>query len=131
ESLSPRWGTGTEFRMLRSDRYKYVAFRDCDDLAFDLDADPNEQTNLLLHADGDLRETLEQMRQDVLDGFDFGAVEELRSRQQIELRERFPARISPQTDNQIARGDGALVEADTPLRTAHVITDDLARDLDT
>ena len=42
ESLSPRWGEGAEFRMIRSDRYKYIAFRGCDDLAFDI---VNDRTN--------------------------------------------------------------------------------------
>ena len=32
ENLNPHAGAGTEYRLIRSVRYKYIAFNDCDDL---------------------------------------------------------------------------------------------------
>ena len=128
ESPNPRWGKGTEFRMIRSKQYKYIAFRDCEDLAFDMETDPDEQRNLLKH-DPDNAD-LKALREAVLDGFDFGEVEALREKQTTELRAKYPARVKMQTPNQILRGDGKLVEVDTPLYAPKVISDDLARDFD-
>ena len=124
----PRWGAGTEFRMIRSDRYKYITFRDCDDLAFDMEADPLEQENLLKN-DPD-NANLMVLRDAVLDGFSFDEVEETREKQNAALREKYPAKVKMRTPNQILRGDGKLVEADTPLYAAEVISDDLGRDFD-
>jgi len=92
ESLSPRWGAGTEFRTVRSPRYKYIAFRDCDDLAFDLQADPDEQHNLVGRATGQTAADLETLRTFVYDGFDFDAVEEQRQHQQAALRQQYAQR---------------------------------------
>lgn len=128
ENISPRWGEGTEFRMIRSERYKYVAFRGCDDLAFDMQADPDEQVNLV--GDPDHAAALDALRDHLFDGFDFDASEEERRRQTADLKERFPARFKPTTPNQILLGDGRLVEADTPLYDPVVLSDDLDRDLD-
>jgi choline-sulfatase len=128
EATHPRWGAGTEFRMIRSERYKYITFRDCDDLAFDLEADPLEQTNLL--KDDPENADLVALREAVQDGFDFDDVETTRDKQQKELRAKYPAKVKMRTPNQILRGDGKLVEADTPLYAPEVISDDLARDFD-
>ena len=128
ESTNPRWGKGTEFRMIRSKQYKYIAFRDCEDLAFDMETDPDEQRNLL--KDDPDNADLKALREAVLDGFDFAEVEALREKQTAELRAKYPARVKMQTPNQILRGDGKLVEVDTPLYASKVISDDLARDFD-
>lgn len=128
EATHPRWGAGTEFRMIRSDRYKYIAFRDCEDLAFDMEADPEEQHNLL--KDDPDNADLKALRDAVLDGFDFAEVEATREKWNAELKAKYPARVKMRTPNQILRGDGKLVEADTPLYAPEVISDDLARDFD-
>lgn len=128
ESPNPRWGTGTEFRMIRSQQYKYIAFRGCEDLAFDMESDPDEQHNLL-KADPD-NAALKALRDAAMDGFDFDEVEALRVRQTAELRAKYPARVKMHTPNQILRGDGKLVEADAPLYAPQVISDDPARDFD-
>jgi len=125
EALRPRWGAGTEFRMIRSARHKYVAFRDAPDLAFDLEADPDEQVDLVRrggHPD------LEPLRQALLLDFDFGEVETRCQREVADLAQRYGARVTPQTPNQILRGDGVLVEADAPLYLPHVVSADLAAD---
>ena len=126
ESLAPRWGRGTEFRMARSDRYKYVAFRGCDDLAFDLREDPNEQVNLLKRSY--LPPDIEKLRETTLAGFSFGQTEQVRIEQTARLKREFPARVSCQTPNQILRGDGLLVEADAPLYAPIVISNDVEHD---
>ena len=70
ESINPRWGKGTEFRMIRSRQYKYIArvSRLVEDLAhpkFDMETDPDEQRNLLKH-DPDNAD-LKALREAVLD----------------------------------------------------------------
>jgi len=124
ESPSPRWGAGTEFRMIRSPRYKYIAFRDCDDLAFDLTEDPDEQVNLIDKAEGTIKAELEALRNAALADFHFVAVEALRKKENAELKEKYPQRLQPRTPNQILRGDGTLVEADTPLYYPEIISQD-------
>jgi choline-sulfatase len=123
ESVVPRWGKGTEFRMLRNARYKYVAFRDCEDLAFDLEKDPDEQINLLKDAEGEVATELGELRRSALENFSFDAAEETRKTQVADLKEKFPARVQCQTPNQILRGDGKLVEADGALYEPKVISD--------
>lgn len=46
DSLTDRFGPGTEFRMVRQGRYKYVHFRNAPPLCFDLENDPGEQHDL-------------------------------------------------------------------------------------
>ncbi|NLS78549.1 MAG: sulfatase-like hydrolase/transferase, partial [Chloroflexi bacterium] len=48
DGLTPRWGPGTEFRMIRWRGWKYVRFRAAPPLFFDLREDPDEQHNLLI-----------------------------------------------------------------------------------
>ena len=69
EALTPRWGPGTEFRAIRSERYKYIVFRNCDDLAFDLKEDPTEQHNIANIATGETASLLYQLRRAVIDQF--------------------------------------------------------------
>lgn len=128
EALMPRWGEGTEFRLIRSRRHKYVAFRGVDDLAFDLTTDPDEQTNLL--SSGPVPPELEALRTHLVGDFDFDAVEASRQQQTAELRARFPARTKASTPNQVLRGDGKLVEADSPLYDADVVSTDIDADFD-
>ena len=129
ESLPPRWGEGTECRMIRSPRYKYVAFRGCEDLAFDLEDDPDEQHNLLKDAGDDIQKVLDDLRTHLMDNFDFDEVDKLRATQET-LREKYPARVRPWTPNQILRGDGKLVEADQPLYAPDVVSENMGRDFD-
>jgi len=130
ESLAPRWGAGTEFRMIRSDRYKYIAFRGCGDLAFDLIEDPNEQHNLVGSATGEVAAELERLRLAVLESFDFDRAEAARRRETADLKQRFAARTSFHTPNQIRLGDGRLVEADSPLYYPQVVSQDPTQDFD-
>ncbi|MDA0747037.1 MAG: sulfatase-like hydrolase/transferase [bacterium] len=130
ESLTPRWGEGTEFRMIRSDRFKYVAFRGCEDLAFDLQEDPDEQHNLANRATGEVATELETLRTEALRNFDFDKTEQARKRETEELQKKYPKRVTPKTPNQILLGNGHLVEADAPLYQPQTVTDNPARDFD-
>ncbi|MDP6778712.1 MAG: sulfatase-like hydrolase/transferase [Candidatus Latescibacteria bacterium] len=130
EALMPRWGEGTEFRMVRSERHKYIAFRNCDDLAFDLVDDPDEQQNLLPGATGSLASELRDLRDLVMDGFDFDAEEERREQETAELREKYPKRANPCTPNQICLGNGTVVEADAPLYLPETVSRDPAADFE-
>lgn len=128
EAMTPRWGEGTEFRVLRSRRHKYVAFRDAPDLAFDLEQDPCEQRNLLAH--GEAKDETDTLRAHLLEGFDFDDVEQTRLAQTQDLKDRFPLRAEGSTPNQVLRGDGLLVEADAPLYDADVVSRDIDADFD-
>ena len=122
ESVAARWGTGTEFRMIRNERYKYVAFRDCEDLAFDLQDDPNEQVNLVDKTEVGAGQDLTKLKEAALKDFSFAEVESLRKGQVAKLQARFPKRVTCRTPNQILRGDGKLVEADGALYQGEVVS---------
>jgi choline-sulfatase len=128
EALTPRWGAGTEFRMVRSEQYKYIAFRDCDDLAFDIVNDPEEQTNIA--SDPAFAEELAPLKAAALESFSFDEAEQTMREQNPGLKAQFPAAFHPETPNQIVLGDGRLVEADTPLYRSDVLSTDLAGDLE-
>ena len=87
--------------MIRSKQYKYIAFRDCEDLAFDMETDPDEQRNLLKH-DPDNAD-LKALREAVLDGFDFDEVEALREKQTAE----FARQISSASKNANPQSNSA------------------------
>ena len=128
ESLTPRWGAGTEFRMIRSPKYKYIAFRGCEDLVFDLTTDPNEQHNLL--KSNPKNPELKTLREAVLKDFNFDDIETARKKQTAELKAQFPARVTMHTPNQIFLHNGKLVEADTPLYHPDMVSENPAKDFD-
>ncbi|MFH5801019.1 sulfatase [Haladaptatus sp. CMAA 1911] len=77
--LTDRWGEGTEFRMVRDGRYKYVGFRgDYQELLFDIETDPLETENLSLDPSVDEAEVLERLRTYVDETLDFEAAAEKR-----------------------------------------------------
>ena len=128
EHLSSFAGEGTEYRMIRSERYKYVAFRGCEDLAFDLINDPDEQHNLL--AEDSASEALAELRAEVLEGFDFDDVEGALKKERQAFMKKYPSRVTPRTANQIMLGDGRLVDADLPLEYPEVVSEKPAEDFD-
>jgi len=128
ESLAGRWGEGTEFRMLRSERYKYIAFRGCDDLAFDMESDPDEQVNLLKDPNPEISAELTRMRKTIHDDFSFETAPAEMERRSTELIERYPRKVTPKTPNQIWLGNGKLVEADAPLYDPTVLSEDASSD---
>ena len=111
--------------MLRTRTHKYVAFRECEDLCFDLASDPDEQVNVLTAGT-----EMVELRDRALEGFSFAEAEQTRHRETEERKSSHPPRFKPQTPNQIVLGDGRLVEADAPLYDPKVLSEDLSRDLD-
>ncbi len=130
EYLNPLGGPGTEYRMIRSDRYKYVAFHDCEDLAFDLQADPDEQLTIAQTTDPEISVALDRLRTSVYDGFDFDQAIGCRQSETEQFQDLYPGRVSPRTSNQILLGDGRLVEADLTLEHPDVVSDQPAMDFD-
>ena len=129
ESLAPRWEEGTEFRAIRSARLKYIAFRDCEDLAFDLVDDPDEQRNLIPDASGETAEELDRLRAKLYEGFDFDSDCDRMKARDRELRDRYPGSVKPRTPNQIRLGDGSIVEVDSPLYSSDVVSEDPSKDI--
>ena len=115
---------GLGYRMIRSPRYKYIACRDGDDLAFDLVDDPDEQRNLVGRARGEVADELERLKAVIYDGFDFDEAARFMQRESARYQQQYPSRIQSTTSNQILRGDGMLVEADQPLYYPNVASED-------
>ena len=124
ENLNAYPAPGLEYRILRSARYKYIAFNQYQDLAFDLLEDPHEQHNLLGEAEGVVAEELERLRAAIYADFSFESAVESMQRERAEFMRRYPSRIRPATSNQIMRGDGILVEADQPLYYPAIASED-------
>jgi len=117
QNLGPRWGAGTEFRAVLDGPFKYIAFRGCDDLMFDLTNDPLEQTNLAgRHPDS------ARLQELATAGFSFDQAEADRVRDTKLTKEANAAIPTCRTPNQILLGDGRLVECDTVLYDPDVIT---------
>lgn len=130
ENLAGFAGPGTEYRAIRSARYKVVTFRDCDDLAFDLETDPDEQANLLKEGAPPPPPEVERLQASLRDGFDYDAVLENLKTQRREHAAAFPARVEPKTANQILLGDGRLVDADMHLEYPNVVSERPSEDFD-
>ena len=107
-----------------------MAFRGCEDLAFDLESDPDEQVNLARVTSGEVGAELERLRSFLYYDFDFDAAEKRRLEESARLAERYAARVRPRTPNQILRGDGQLVEADQALYSPAVVSADPRVDFD-
>ena len=122
-------GPGTEYRAIRSERYKVVTFRDCEDLAFDLQADPDEQVNLLKEGAAPPPE-VERLRSSLCEGFDYDQALDRLKDQREAFAKSFPARVTPRTSNQILLGDGRLVDADMHLEYPNVVSERPAADFD-
>jgi choline-sulfatase len=125
DNLVPRWGEGTEFRVVRDGDYKYVGFRNAPELLFDIDADPLEQRNLAPHANGADREALERLRAYVDETMNFDAAQRERERDAA-LQEEFAldAETPSPSGNCYRMPDGTVVDADDILYDPTVVVDD-------
>lgn len=130
ENLAGFAGPGTEYRAIRSERYKVVTFRDCEDLAFDLSTDPDEQINLLKDGSGPVPAEVERLRSSLTESFDYDSVQQNLKDQRKAFADAFPARVSPKTANQILLGDGRLVDADMHLEYPNVVSKRPSDDFD-
>lgn len=123
DALSPRWGEGTEFRMVRDGNWKYVGFRDAPPILIDLENDPHEQTNRA--GDPQSRDVERRLAEHVNGTVDFDAVEKQRIADE-ERAQRHALKIPRGTRNMYLFPDGRLVDADAEIYHPPVLTGDPA-----
>jgi len=121
DALTPRWGAGTEFRMIRWNHYKYVRFRQAPPLLFDLENDPEEQHNLIDSASGPSKDALEKLRELAETSIDFDAAERERLERDGELRRKYVQNLPPATGNLYIMPSGKVVNADDVIYHPTVI----------
>lgn len=122
DNLVPRWGEGTEFRMVRCGKYKYVDFRAAPNLLFDLDEDPDEQRNLLDSDDPEVRKARERMEAFVQETMDFEAAEQERTERDGSLASQYRLEVeAPATGNLYLMPSGRLVNAEDLLYNQTVV----------
>lgn len=121
DALTPRWGAGTEFRMIRQGRYKVVRFRKASPLAFDVQADPGEQHNLYQRLP-EIPAEARRLAALAESSMDFDAAEQERLRDQalaVEYRQDVPK----STGNLYLMPNNTLVNAEDTLYSPTVIAD--------
>jgi choline-sulfatase len=127
DALNPRWGEGTEFRMVRWRQFKYVRFRDAPSLFFDLETDPGEQHNLMAREARSLSEAalsaLQQMERMADESMDFYAAEHERTVRDGILGEAYAQDLPKSTGNLYLMPSGRLVNADDVLYNPTVIAE--------
>jgi choline-sulfatase len=124
DSLTPRWGAGTEFRAIRHGRLKYVRFRDAPPLCFDLGTDPGEQRNLLARGvPAELRSAVDELARLAAESIDFGEAERERAVRDGGLHERYPQLPDGAGTNLYILPDGRVVHADRMLYEPSVVAD--------
>jgi len=124
DALNPRWGKGTEFRMIRWRQWKYVRFRGAPPLFFDLEEDPGEQRNLVERgASGEARRALEEMAHWAETTMDFDAAEVERTVRDGDLAKEYAQHLPRSTGNLYLMPSGKLVNADDPLYGPTVIAE--------
>ena len=128
DALFPRWGEGTEFRMVRQGDYKYVRFRNAPPLFFDLKEDPGEQRNLVPSASGPAADALTDMRELAENTMDFDAAERERTQRDGDLGDKtYPLNVPEHTRNLYVMPSGKVVNAEDALYNPTVLTEDPAR----
>ncbi len=125
DNLIPRWGEGTEFRMVRWHHYKYVRFRNAPPLFFDLKADPEEQHNLLNgKAVSETRAILDYLRQIAEDSIDFDAAERDRKERDASIQETYKQNVPASTGNLYHMPSGKVINAEDTLYHPTMIDED-------
>lgn len=122
----PRWGEGTEFRVVCDGPYKYVRFRGMSDLCFDIQTDPAEYDDLVQDP-GDHRDAVERLRSVAEDSLDFAAAEERRNADERDRAKReldLDAEPASSYPNLYHLPDGRIVDAETPLYDPTVVVSD-------
>lgn len=121
DNLVPRWGRGTEFRAVRDGDYKYVRFREGDELLFNVASDPLEQYDL--SDDDAVAEVRDRLSTLVEETMDFEAAEQERIIDQREDEHKYLLETPKGTSNAYIFPDGRLIDAGTPLYKPDVLAD--------
>ena len=118
----PRWGVGSEHRVVREGQYKFVRFRGVGPhLLFDLEADPLEQCNLLEGGNEAQLAVGRQLKALIDDSWDFDAAEAQRRQDEKRLLDNSLPEAARKWANWYRMPDGRIVAADTPLYDPSVI----------
>lgn len=125
DSLNARWGEGTEFRMVRQGRYKYVRFRNAPSLAFDVKSDPGEQSNLLQSKEGP-PPAVQQLARFADASIDFDEAECERVERDGQLCEQYAHSAGQNTGNLYVLPSGALINAEDTLYNPSTVTTSLS-----
>jgi choline-sulfatase len=127
DNLIPRWGKGSEYRMVRYGDYKYVGFRDGSELCFNLRKDPLEQSDIsksnLLAED---LEVLHKLRSYVADSINFDAAEKERIQATVELETKFPKAKQKTQGNLYHLRDGRVINGEDVIYNPTVVANDAA-----
>jgi len=123
DSLTPRWGDGMEFRMIRQGHYKYVHFRAAPPLLFNLDEDPDEQHNLCLDSSSETQQVLKTFKEIADNTIDFNEAEKERLERDGDLADIYRLDLPESTGNLYMMPSGKLVNADDVLYHPNVIAE--------
>lgn len=122
DNLIPRWGKGSEYRMIRYGNYKYVGFRDGSEFLFDLDRDPLEQTDLSKDGPGgETGKILKKLRTYVTESMDFDAAEKKRLADVAELGKKYPKTTGPTQGNLYHLTDGRIINGEDVVYNPTVV----------
>jgi choline-sulfatase len=122
DNLKPRWGEGSEYRMVRLGKYKYVGFRSGSEFLFNLEEDPLEQTDLSKkQTDKDTEAALIKLRGFVAKTMDFDAAEKERMERCADLEQRFPKKIGPNQGNLYHLKDGRIINGEDAVYNPTVV----------
>jgi choline-sulfatase len=116
DGLVPRWGEGTEYRMIRLGNYKYVTFRNAEPLMFDVVKDPGEQHNIVDSNDSVVVEFRAKFESIVEETVDFEKSDAMRSADEEEKR-LHPLKVKDELKytNLYILSDGRVITADDEL----------------
>lgn len=134
DNLIPRWGEGTEFRMIRMGKYKYIRFRNASPLMFNLSEDPMEQVNIAeANPDSDSEETalarkkLEKIAEETMN-FDKAEYErEVRDRDLL-MKYSLTPEVKKAGGNLFALSDGRLITADDIILRPNVVAENYKKE---
>ena len=113
-AITEYWANQTTgpMRMLRTPRYKYVAFPEDEPILFDLETDPDEFENLAGQAAH--QEIQRALHAELMDGFSWESVQEQIDMDKIRSQD-FKEPWGRGTPNQYTLPDGRVVDAETCL----------------
>ena len=113
-AITEYWANQTTgpMRMLRTPRYKYIAFPEDASLLFDLETDPDEFENLAGQAA--YRDLEASLHEQLMEGFSWESVAEQMATDKVRSRD-FKEPWGKGTPNQYTLPDGRVVDAETCL----------------
>jgi choline-sulfatase len=124
DNLRPRWGEGSEYRMVRDGRYKYVRFRDRPEVLVDLAADPLERDNRAADPSGEDAAALDRLRGLVEETLDFETVQR-EYEDDAERYRRHSLGVPTGTAGNVYRlNDDTYVDADLALTKPDILVRD-------